>query len=111
MKLLGFFLVNALALLVTANLVPGVEFESYAALVVAAIVIGVINTFVRPLVKLLTLPITFVTLGLFSLVVNAFMFFLAASLTSGFTVDGFIPAFIGSIVMSLVSTFLGMFKK
>lgn len=111
MKLIGFLLVNTVALMVTSYVVPGVGFDDYLSMVVAAIVIGAINTFIKPVVKLLTLPITFVTLGLFSFVLNVAFFFLASYLTPGFTVEGLIPAIIGSLVLSIVSTFLGMLVK
>jgi putative membrane protein len=110
MRILGFLILNSLALMITAFIVPGVAFEGYMSLLVAAVVIGILNTFIKPIVQILTLPITFVTLGLFALVLNAAFFLIAAQLTPGFTVDGFLPALIGSLVLSLVSTFLGMLK-
>lgn len=111
MKLFGFLLINVLALLITAYLVPGFVIANYQAAIVAAIVIGVINTFIKPVVQLIALPITFVTLGLFSIVINIAFLFLAAQLTPGFDINGVIPALLGSIVLSLVSSFLGMLTK
>lgn len=110
MRLIGFLILNSLALMITAYLVPGVVFDGYLPLVVAAIVIGILNTFIKPFVQILTLPITFLTLGLFALVINAAFFLLAAQITPGFSVENFISALIGSVVLSLVSTFLGMLK-
>lgn len=111
MKLIGFLLVNMVALLITAYLVPGFTLETYQAAAVAAIVLGVINTFIKPIVQLITLPITFLTLGLFAIVLNLAFLFLAAQITPGFSIDTLLAAVIGSIVLSLVSSFLGLFVK
>ena len=111
MKLLGFLLINTLALLITSFIIPGFEVANITAAVVAAIVIGVINTFIKPLVKLISLPITIMTLGLFSVVINILLLMGAAYVTPGFDINGLIPAIIGSIVLSLVSSFLGMLTK
>lgn len=111
MFLIGFLLINTLSLLITAYIVPGFEVENFWAALVAAVVIGVINTFVRPIVSLITLPITILTLGLFSFVLNIVFIYLAAYLTPGFEIVGLVPAIIGSIVLSLISTFLGMLTK
>ncbi|HKC73919.1 MAG TPA: phage holin family protein [Chloroflexota bacterium] len=88
---------NALALLVIANVVPGIHVEPLSALV-AALVLGAVNAVVRPVLILLTLPVTIVTLGLFLLVINAGMFGLAAWLVPGFAVNGFGAALLGSIL-------------
>ena len=88
---------NALALLVIANVVPGIHVEPLFALV-AALVLGAVNAVVRPLLVLLTLPVTIVTLGLFLLVINAATFGLAAWLVPGFAVNGFGAALLGSIL-------------
>jgi len=111
MKLLGFLLINTLALLITSFIIPGFEVANITAAVVAAIVIGVINTFIKPLVKLISLPITIMTLGLFSVVINILLLMGAAYVTPGFDINGLIPAIIGSIVLSLVSSFLSMLTK
>ena len=96
-------LIIALGIWVAGKLVPGIQVESAAALVFAAIALGLINALVRPLIVLLTLPFTLLTLGLFLLVVNAAMLQLADWFVSGFSVDGFFNAVFGSIVVSLVS--------
>ena len=105
------WLVVAVALWVTANFVPGVTIASWAALAIAALVLGFVNAIVRPVLVILTLPITIITLGLFYLVVNALAFGLAAALVPGFRVAGAVPAILGALVTSLVSWFLGIFAK
>lgn len=97
-------LIVAIGLLLVAELIPGIEVESFLVAIVAAFVLGVLNFFVRPLLILLTLPITLLTLGLFTFVINALLFLLAASILDGFFVAGFFPALFGSIVLSIIST-------
>lgn len=106
-KLLLHWFLMAVALAVTANIIPGVHVTSLTALVIAAIVVGLMNALVRPILTLLSLPLTILTLGLFYLVVNAASFGLAAGLVRGFTVDGFVPALLGALTTSVVSTVLG----
>jgi putative membrane protein len=101
------WLVIAVALGLTAWLVPGVEMASPLALVVAALVYGFLNALLKPILVLLTLPLTVMTLGLFYLVLNAILFALASVLVPGFVVTGFVPAFFGAIIMSLLSMVLG----
>lgn len=94
-------LIVALGLWVASRLVPGIEFTSDAALLWAAVLLGIVNAVVRPIVILLTLPFTILTLGLFLLVINAGMLGLVAALFDGFTIAGFWPALLGSIVVSI----------
>ncbi len=95
--------VNALALWVVCALVDGVKYESIVWLFVAALVLGLLNAVIKPILKILTLPITIVTLGLFLLVINAIMLWLAGwTLSPGFHVDGFVPALIGSVILSVI---------
>jgi len=96
-------LVGMLGLWLAQKFVPGVTFADDTSLIIAALVLGVVNAIVRPVVLLLTLPLTFITLGLFLLVINAGMFALTARLLDGFTVAGFWPALWGSLVVSVVS--------
>lgn len=103
------WLVVAIALFATAYILPGVSVASWMALAVAALVLGLVNAVVRPLLLLLTLPITLLTLGLFYLVVNGIAFALAAVLVPGFTVDGFGWAILGALLVSLFSWFVGLF--
>ena len=104
-------LIGAVSLWVASAIVPGVSITGVGTLLIAAILLGVVNGLVRPLVVLLTLPITLLTLGLFLLVVNAAMFGLVASFLDGFRVTGFFPALFGAIVVSitswLASSFIG----
>ncbi len=101
--LLLVWILNAVALLVVAYLLPGITVASFGSALIAALVLGLLNTVVKPLLILLTLPLTFVTLGLFLLVLNALVFWWAGSILKGFQVDGFWWAVIGAIVYSLVS--------
>jgi putative membrane protein len=99
------WVIGTLALLFVAHLVPGVAVESFWIALLTALVLGLINAFIRPLVILLTLPINIVTLGLFTLIINTGMFWLASYLVPGFNVDGFWPAFAGALVFWAVGWF------
>ena len=101
MKLIVRWLLLAAALLLVAHLYAGVHVANFGAAMIAALVLGLLNTLVRPLLVLLTLPVTLLTLGLFLFVINALMFWAAASLLSGFNVSGFGAALIGSLIYSL----------
>ena len=101
MKIIVRWLLLAAALLLVANLYPGVTVASFGSALIAAFVLGLFNTLVRPLLVLLTLPVTLVTLGLFLFVINALMFWAAASVLDGFNVAGFSAALIGSLLYSL----------
>ena len=101
MKLIVRWLLLAAALLLVAHLYPGVTVASFGAAMVAALVLGLLNTLVRPLLVLLTLPVTLITLGLFLFVINALMFWSAAGVLSGFNVTGFGAALVGSLIYSL----------
>jgi putative membrane protein len=103
MKLLAKWLLSAAALLAVASLYSGVQIQSYASALIAALVIGLLNSVLRPILVVLTLPVTVVTLGLFLFVINALMFWAAASLLSGFNVSGFGAALIGSLIYSLLA--------
>lgn len=100
-KLIVRWLLLAAALLLVAHLYSGVQVASFGAAMVAALVLGLLNTLVRPLLVLLTLPITLLTLGLFLFVINALMFWAAAELLSGLKVAGFGAALVGSVIYSL----------
>jgi putative membrane protein len=101
MKTLVRWFLLAAALLLVAHLYPGVSIASFTSALIAALVLGLFNTLVRPLLVLLTLPVTLLTLGLFLFVINALMFWAAASVLSGFNVAGFGAALIGSLIYSL----------
>lgn len=100
------WIVSAIALAVAAWLLPGVAITSLPALLVAALVLGFLNAVVKPVLVLLTLPLTILTLGIFYLVLNAVVFALASVLVPGFAVAGFGSAFLGAIVMGFVSMLL-----
>jgi putative membrane protein len=98
-------LINAAGLAIAAWLVPGISVDSTGTLLLAALLMGLVNGFVRPVAVLLTLPITIVTLGLFLLVINAAMFGLVAWFLDGFAVSGFFAALFGWLIVSIVSGF------
>ena len=102
MKLIIKWIFSALALLAVAHLYNGVVVTSFTSALLAAAVLGALNTVVRPVLVLLTLPVTLVTLGLFLFVINALMFWAAASLLDGLQVTGFVAALIGSLIYSLL---------
>lgn len=104
MRILIYIVVTALSLLLVAEFVPGIEVSNFYVALIAAIVLGLLNMLVRPVLVLLTFPITLVTLGLFIFVINAFLFWIVASFVEGFSVAGFLPALIGSLLVSLVGT-------
>jgi putative membrane protein len=101
MKLIVRWLLLAAALLLVAHLYAGVTVASFGSALIAAFVLGLFNTLVRPLLVLLTLPVTILTLGLFLFVINALMFWAAASVLDGFGVTGFMAALVGSLLYSL----------
>lgn len=101
MKILTRWLLLAGALLLVAALYPGVVVKSYGAALIAALILGLLNTLLRPVLVLLTLPVTVLSLGLFLFVINALMFWAAASILDGLTVTGFGAALIGSLIYSL----------
>jgi len=101
MKIVVRWLLLAAALLLVANIYPGVSVKTFGTAMIAALVLGLLNALLRPILVLLTLPVTLLTLGLFLFVINALMFYFAASMLDGFHVDGFGAALIGSILYSL----------
>jgi putative membrane protein len=108
MRLLISLLLNTLALIITAYIVPGFQVANFQSALLAAIVLGVINTFIKPVLVFLTLPLTIVTLGLFIFVVNAIVLFLTSFFVNGLTINGWLPAILGAVVLSVVSTILSM---
>ena len=109
MKMLFKLIVNCLALVLVVKLVPGIYFDGGLSLVAMAILLGALNTFLRPVLVLVTLPISILSLGLFTLVINGLLFYLAAALISGVSVDGFWAAFWGALLFSIISTILSWF--
>jgi len=96
-------LIAAIGLWIAAHVVPGVSYDNYVTLLIAGVLLGIVNALVRPVVFLLTLPITIVTLGLFLLVVNAAMIGLVAFFLKGFTVDGLVAGILAAVVTGAVS--------
>jgi putative membrane protein len=104
MKLFTRVVVTMFALLLVAHFVPGITIAGLLPALLAAIVLGLLNALVRPVLVVLTLPITLLTLGLFIIVINASLFYLASLWVVGFSVDSFLTAVIGSILVSIVSS-------
>ena len=100
----------ALALVFTAWLIPGIEVNSIWTALLACIIIALINTFIKPVLQFITLPINFLTVGLFSFVLNALLLMLAGWITPGLEVEGFLSALLGSIVLSLFSIGISKFN-
>ena len=103
MKMFLRWLIFALLIVFIAWIVPGIKVSNFLGAMIACIMIALINIFIRPLVEFISLPINFLTLGLFSLVINALLLMLAGIITPGFEVDGFLSALFGSILLSLFS--------
>lgn len=110
--MIGFFfttLATALSLLVVDLVVPGVDLATFPAAIIAAVAIGIVNSSVRPVLSVLSMPLNFVSLGLFSLVVNGICFWLAAVLVPGFGVHGLLAIILGPVILSFVNTFLSRY--
>jgi putative membrane protein len=102
-------LATALSLLIVDILFPGVDLANFPAAMVAAVVIGVVNSFIKPILTILSFPVTLLTLGFFALVVNGFCFWLASILVPGFVVKGILAFLLGPVVLSIASTFLNKY--
>ncbi len=111
MKIITRFIVSIFALILVTYIVPGIEVTGVYPAIMAALFLGVCNALIRPLLIVLTLPITVLTLGIFILVINAGIFLFVASFVDGFKVDGFVPALLGSILVSIISGVVNMFVE
>ncbi|MCH7730686.1 phage holin family protein [Patescibacteria group bacterium] len=111
MKLIARLAINVFALLVVEYLVPGFELSGYQATIVAAVVIGVVNTFIRPILQLIALPISVLTLGISAFLINVVLLWLVAYFVPGFEIASFVTAIIASILLSLVSWFLNKLAR
>lgn len=111
MQLLLALVINALALLATAYIVPGFKVENFTSAILASIVLGVVNTFIKPALSFITAPLTIITLGLFAFVVNAVVLFIVAWIVPGLEIEGWLPAILGGIVLAVVSTILSSVLK
>ncbi|MBC8041895.1 MAG: phage holin family protein [Rhizobacter sp.] len=110
-NLLITWLITAVAVYAAASFVPGITVRDFGSALIVALVLGLLNAFVKPVLVFLTLPVTIVTLGLFLLVINALILYFVAYLLKGFEVNGFVPALLGSIVISIVSYLLSLLLK
>jgi putative membrane protein len=106
MRILLVWLVNTVALIAVAYLVPAIHVSSFTSALIAALILGLVNAVIRPVLVVLTLPVTVLTLGLWILVINALLFWFVGSFVRGFVVDGFWAGLIGSILFSIVSWLL-----
>ncbi|MDA1316722.1 MAG: phage holin family protein [bacterium] len=111
MKFIVKILINALAVAIAAYFIPRVELDSFYTALVVAVALGVINTFIKPIVNIFALPINLLTLGLFSIVINAAFILLVSRFVEGFEVGDFVTAIIFSLVLSLTSSILGILAK
>lgn len=111
MKIVVKFVLIALSILAIAELgvVGGISVDSFKTALIVAVILGIINVFIRPVLIILTLPISIITFGLFALIINAVLFWGVSLLVSGFTVAGFIPAFLGALIVSAVQWLLDKF--
>lgn len=103
------WVINALILMIIPYLVGGVEILSFYTALITALVLAFVNALIRPIILLLTLPINILTLGLFTLVINALMFWFVASFVKGFNIDGFWPAFWAALIFSAFSMIINFF--
>lgn len=112
MQIIIALVLNALALWVTAKIVPGFEVGDPTSLILVAVVLGLVNTFIKPVLSFVTAPLSLVTLGLFAFVVNAVVLFIVSAIVpAGLQVSGWTPAILGSVVLSVVSTVLSSLLK
>lgn len=111
MQLILYLLINSAAVYLAAQILPGITVDSGMTAVIVAIVFGLLNTFLRPILTLLTLPLTIFSLGLFLLVINVIIVFLTDKLVDGFGVDGWIWALLFSLVVTLISGFLSSMAR
>jgi putative membrane protein len=106
MNLLARLLINAFALWIVDYLVPGLSFATWQALLVAAVVLGVVNTFIKPILQIIALPITLLTFGIGALLINVLLLWMVSAVVPGFKIDSFMTALVASLLLSLVSWFL-----
>ncbi len=107
-EILAKWVVSAITIFLVAKLVPGFRVDSFTTALIVALVLGLINAFIKPVILILTLPINILTLGIFTFVVNALLLILVSKFIQGFTISGFVPAFIGAILIWLIGLVLHM---
>jgi putative membrane protein len=105
------WIVTTIAVMIAASIIPGIRYDSVGALILAALLLGILNAFVRPILLILSAPLILLTLGFFILVVNGLMLLWVPSLVSGFHVDNFGSAFFGAIVIGIISWLLSAFFR
>ncbi|ACD97210.1 phage holin family protein [Trichlorobacter lovleyi] len=105
------WVISGIAIVITAYLLPGIHLSGFKAALLTALALGLINAFIKPVLSLLTLPLTVMTLGLFSLVLNALLIMLTAKLVPGFQVQGFLWAVAFSVVLTITNWILSIFKQ
>lgn len=110
-RLIAEWFLNGLGLYIVSRILPGITLTDFGSALIAVVIIGLVNALVKPILILLTLPITILTLGLFTFIINALLLMLASSLTPGFHIDGFGTALIGSILLSLINILLHSFVR
>lgn len=110
-ELLLRWLLNALALMAIAKFIPGIHVDTFYHALIAALILGLVNALIRPILIVMTLPVNVITLGMFTFVINALMILLASTMVKGFSVAGFVPAFLGAIALWLISIFTNAFIK
>jgi putative membrane protein len=103
MRLLAVWIINAASLFLVGSVISGISLGGFGSAMIAALVLGLVNTLIRPILVILTLPVTLLTLGLFIFVINALLFLFVGNLLSGFSVGGFGAALLGSILYSVIS--------
>ena len=99
-------LFNAIAIYLTTRIIQGVRVPDFTTAIIAALILGIVNAFIRPIVLLLTLPINLLTLGLFTLIVNTLMLYVVAAAVPSFVITGFVSAFVGALLIATISTLL-----
>lgn len=111
MNLITSLLINGIAIFIAAMILPGIIVNNFLTAIVVAVVLGVLNTFLKPVLTILTLPITVVTLGLFLLVINVLIIYLADALVDGFVVKDWLNALFFSLLVTLISSYLNYLDK
>ena len=106
MKFLLKWFINIIALLVVTHVIAGVSIDNMQTVLIASLILGLLNAFIRPFILILTMPVTILTFGLFTLIINGFLFYLAAKFVKGFTVAGFWNAFWAALLFSIISSLL-----
>lgn len=111
MQILLSLILSTIAVFVAANILPGVHIDGMGTALIVAVVLGLINAFIRPVLLILTLPITVLTLGLFSLVVIAFCVMMVTWIVPGFHIDGWLWALVFAVVLAIINSFIGAFAR